>query len=94
MNTDRELLKQIQEALEKDPRFSNCLENIYVLINNSNVILAGSVDDPSLKKQAEKTVSCISGIGLVIEDLRIEPKATRRVGVQIDWAKNTMAISH
>jgi osmotically-inducible protein OsmY len=94
MNNDKELLKQIQERLENDTRFANCLESIYVLINNGVVILAGSVDDPSLKMPAERTVSCIPGVSLVIDDLKVEPNENRAVRVQIDWAKSNLSLSH
>lgn len=93
MKDNKDLLKQVQEALGKDAKLKNCLDNVYILVNEGNVIMAGSVNDERLKKQACHIVSNVPGVNLLIEDLTIEPPARNRIGVQIDWAKGSMALT-
>lgn len=92
MKNNKDLLKEVQDALAKDNTLKTCLTNIYVLVNDGAVILAGSVDNMQLKKLAKKIVSAVSGVNLLIEDLRVEPLHQHRVGVQIDWASGSMAL--
>ncbi len=92
MKNNKDLLKEVQDALAKDNTLKTCLTNIYVLVNDGAVILAGSVDSMQLKKLANKIVSAVSGVNLLIEDLRVEPLQQHRVGVQIDWASGSMAL--
>jgi len=94
MESNTNLLKRVQEELAKESRLKNCLADIYILVNDSAVILAGSVRSESLKKLARKIVSEIPGVNLLIEDLKVETHKQQRVGVQIDWAKGSMALSH
>lgn len=94
MKNNKVLLKDVQDALAKDASLSKCLQNIYVLVNDGAVILAGSVDNAQLKKLASKVVSAVSGVNLLIEDLKIQTPQSDRMGVQIDWASGTMALTH
>lgn len=94
MKNNRVLLKEVQDALAQEPSFNNCLGSIYVLVNDGAVILAGSVDNSQLKKLAKKIVSAVSGVNLLIEDLKVEAIQPYRVGVQIDWASGRMALTH
>lgn len=93
MKNNSVLLKEVQEALAKDPSFKNCLESIYVLVNDGALILAGSVEKPQLKKLAKKIVSAVTGVNLLIEDLKVETVQSNRVGVQIDWAKGSISLA-
>lgn len=92
MKNNKVLLKEVQDAFAKDPSFKNCIESIYVLVNDGAVILAGSVENTQLKKLAAKVVSAVSGVNLLIEDLKVGTVQPHRVGVQIDWASGRMAL--
>lgn len=93
MKTNRDLLKEVQEALAHHPSFKTCIANIYILVNEGAVILAGSVDNIQLKDLARKIVNEISDVNLLIDDLKVEPIRQHRIGVQIDWACGSMALT-
>jgi osmotically-inducible protein OsmY len=93
MKNNKDLLNEVQEALAKNTAFKNCLSNIYVLVNDGAVIIAGAVENNQLKNTARKIVSTIPGVKLLIEDLKIEPVPQHRIGVQIDWASGRMALT-
>ncbi|MEO5603845.1 MAG: BON domain-containing protein [Cyclobacteriaceae bacterium] len=93
MKNNKDLLKDVQDALAKDVSFKNCLASIYVLINDGAVILAGSVDTAQLKNVVRKIVSAVPGVNLLIEDLKVESIPSHRLGVQIDWASGRMALT-
>ncbi|HEY0745038.1 MAG TPA: BON domain-containing protein [Chryseosolibacter sp.] len=82
----------VKKALAKDSSLRACLDNIYILVNDGVVIMAGSVTQESLKTLAQKIVSSVPGVNIVIDDLKVEPSQPHRVGVQIDWAKGRMAL--
>lgn len=86
------LLSLVQEALATESKLENCLDNIYILVNDGAVIIAGSVTQESLRALIKGIVSSVHGVNLVINDLKIEPAAARRLRVQIDWAKESMAL--
>jgi osmotically-inducible protein OsmY len=94
MKDNRDLLTAVQNALANDATLKNFLTDIYVLVNDGAVILAGSVSNGELKKRTKKLVSEIPGVNLLIDDLKTEPIHPHRVGVQIDWASGNMALSH
>jgi osmotically-inducible protein OsmY len=94
MKNNRDLLKEVQNTLANDVTLKNFLTDIYVLVNDGAVILAGSVSNGELKKRAKKIVSEIPGVELLIEDLKTEPNHPHRASVQIDWASGSMALSH
>jgi osmotically-inducible protein OsmY len=93
MTNNKDLLTEVQEALRKNAAFKNCLSNIYVLVNDGAVIVAGSVENKQLKSLARKIISAVPGVNLLIEDLKIERTPLQRVGVQIDWASGRMALT-
>lgn len=93
MKNNKDLLNEVQEALRKDAAFNNCLSNIYVLVNDGAVIVAGTVESKQLKSLARKVISAVPGVNLLIEDLKIEKTPQHRVGVQIDWASGRMALT-
>lgn len=86
------LLTLVQEALARESKLKSCLDNIYVLVYDGAVIIAGSVTQGSLKELVKHIVSSVHGVNLVINDLKVEPVGTKRLGVQIDWAKGSMAL--
>lgn len=92
MKNNNDLLKEVQDAQAKDNTLKTCITNIYLLVNDGAVILAGSVDNMQVKRLVRKIVSAVSGVDLLIEDLRVEPLHQHRVGVQIDWASGNMAL--
>lgn len=94
METNPNLLKQVQEALGNEPKLKQCLADIYILVNDGAVILAGSVRSDQLRRLARKVVSEVPGVNLFIEDLKVETHKQHRVAVQIDWAKGNMALAH
>lgn len=94
MDSNNNLLKEVQEALSNESKLKNCLADIYILVNDGAVILAGSVRSDSLRRLARKVVSEIPGVNLFIEDLKVETHKQHRVGVQIDWAKGSIALSN
>jgi osmotically-inducible protein OsmY len=94
MKNDRDLVKQVQEALATDANLKNNLTHIHVFAKGSAVILSGSVDSHSSKKAARRIVLGIPGVTSVGEDLKVEPSIKYRVGVFFDWAKGSMAISN
>lgn len=94
MKTDNHnLLAMVQEALRKDPRLTNCLDDIYMLVNDGAVIVAGSVTHESLKRTVCKIVAAVPGVNLLIDDLKVGPLRRQKLSVQIDWAKGSMAIA-
>ena len=93
MENNTTLLKKVQEALAKEERLKNCLADIYILVNDGAVILAGAVRSHSLRQIARKIVSEVPGVSLFIDDLKVEAHKQHRVAVQIDWAKGSMAVS-
>ena len=86
------LLTLVQEALATESKLESCLDNIYILVYDGAVIIAGSVTQDSLKELVKRIVSSVHGVNLVINDLKVEPVGTKRLGVQIDWAKGSMAL--
>ncbi len=92
MKKNKSILALVQEALANNPRLKACLDNIYIMVNDGAVILAGSVTHDSLKILAKGIVSSVPGVRLLIDDLRVEPVPQHRVGVQIDWAKGRMVL--
>lgn len=92
MKNNKDILIEIQEAMSKDQTLKECLSNIYVLVNDGAVILAGSVKSIYLKKEAGKVVTGVPGVNLLIDDLRVDPVQSPRMGVQIDWANGRMAL--
>jgi osmotically-inducible protein OsmY len=94
MKDNRDLLKEVQEALANDTKLKNSLADVYVLVYDGAVILGGSVNNAEQKKWAGKIVSEIPGVNLLIEDIKTEPKNPHRVGVQLDWASGNMALSY
>jgi osmotically-inducible protein OsmY len=94
MKDNKQLLKEVQESLANNSSLRDCLHTIYVLVNDGVVILAGSVDNLSLKNIARNIVHTLPGVNLLIEDLKIEVPKANRVGVQIDWVNGNMALSH
>lgn len=93
MKTDNNLLATVQEALRKDPRLINCLDDIYILVNDGAVIVAGSVTHQSLKEKVGKIVAGVPGVTLLIDDLKIMPVRQQRLSVQIDWANGSLAFA-
>jgi osmotically-inducible protein OsmY len=93
MKNNRDLLKDIQDALAKEASFKDCLASIYVLVNDGAVILAGSVNTVQLKNIARKITSAVPGVNLLIEELKVEPIPSHRVGVEIDWAIGKTALA-
>lgn len=94
METNTNLLKKVQEALAGESELKNCLEDIYILVNDGAVILAGSVRSDSLRRLARKIVSEIPGVNLLIEDLKVEAHKRGRLDVQIDFAKGNITVTH
>lgn len=92
MKNNTDLLRLIQETLVKDTNLRDCLDNIYILVNDGSVIIAGSVTQRALKTLARKTISGIPGVNILIDDLKIEPIRQQRVGVKIDWARGHMSV--
>lgn len=90
MKSNKTLLRQVQQAICRNKRLKNCLENIYVMINEGAVIISGSVPSADLKKVALEAVRNIPGASIVIDDLRIEPPGRHSVSVQIGWAKRKL----
>lgn len=86
MKHNANLLKKVREALSEDPGLSDDLANIYILVNDGAVILAGSVRNIGVKEQAIKTVSEIRGVNLLIEDLKVEQQRNSG-GILIDFGK-------
>lgn len=80
------LLMEVKDALSDDPRLRDDVPNIYILVNDGAVVLAGSVKNCALKELVMKTVSGIRGVDLVIEDLRVEPQRNSR-SILIDFGK-------
>lgn len=93
MKPNTNLLTLVQEALGKESKLTTSLDNIYILINDGAVIMAGSVPERSLKTVARRTVSSVPGVNLLIDDLKVEPAYPQRVGVAIDWAKGSMTLA-
>lgn len=91
MKNNTTLLTQVREALAKDETLTSCLDNIYFLVNDGAVIIAGSVTQNSVRTLIKKIVAAVPGVNLLIDDLRVEPFPPR-VSVQIDWAKGNMAL--
>ena len=52
------------------------------------------LENGTLKKGNEPTVSVIPSLNRFIEDLRTGYRSGSRIDVQIDWAHGRMAISH
>lgn len=94
METNTNLLKSVQEALAGESKLRNCLEDIYILVNDGAVILAGSVRSDSLRRLVRRIVSEIPGVNFFIEDLKVEAHKRGRLDVQIDWAKGNFAVTH
>jgi osmotically-inducible protein OsmY len=92
MKKNKNLLIRVQEALAKETSLKTCLNNIYIFVNDSGVIVAGSVKQEFLKTLIQKIISAVPGVNFVIDDLQVEPAISHRVGVQIDWAKGSMAL--
>lgn len=92
MKNNANLLTLVQEALARDSKLKSCLDNIYIFVNDGAVIISGSVPQDLLKVLAKNIVSSLPGVNLVIDDLRVEPARRHRVGVDIDWAKGSMAL--
>ncbi|MBA4056910.1 MAG: hypothetical protein C0490_19505 [Marivirga sp.] len=93
METNQDLLKQVQQALQNDEKIASYINNIHVRVNNGIVTLAGAVDSSVLKSRAEKIVSALNGVTKIIQDLQVQTGLTKRVGVRIDWTVGSMAIS-
>jgi osmotically-inducible protein OsmY len=86
MKHNANLLDKVKNALSEDPRLREDVDNIYILVNDGAVILAGSVKNTTSKEQAIKTVSGIPGVNLLIEDLTVEPQRNSG-GILIDFGK-------
>lgn len=86
MKHNANLLEKVKDALSEDPRLRDDVANIYILVNDGAVILAGSVKNIALKQLAIRTVSGIHGVNLVIEDLTVEPQRNSG-GILIDFGK-------
>lgn len=92
MTNNTGLLTLVREALARDSTLKSCLDNIYIFVNDGAVIISGSVPQDLLKVLAKNIASSVSGVNLVIDDLRVEPARRHRVGVQIDWTNGSMAL--
>ena len=92
MKPNTNLLTLVQEALGKEAKLTTSLDNIYILVNDGAVIMAGSVPERSLKTLARRIVSSVPGVNLLIDDLKVEPTQPQRLAVQIDWARGSMAL--
>ena len=86
MKHNANLLDKVKNALSEDLRLREDVDNIYILVNDGAVILAGSVKNTTSKEQAIKTVSGIPGVNLLIEDLTVEPQRNSG-GILIDFGK-------
>ncbi len=92
MENLKNLLMRVREALAKDPKLSTCLDNIYMLENDGALIISGSVPHASLKTLIKDLASSVAGIKMVMDDIKVEPGHQHRVGVQIDWASESMVL--
>ena len=92
MTTNENLLERVQEALSNDSKLKSCIDNIYILVHDGAVIVAGSVTDEYLKARANNIASAVPGVNLLIEDLKVEPVHHHRRGIQIDWNKGHIAL--
>jgi osmotically-inducible protein OsmY len=86
MKTNKELMAEIQHALAKEEKLRECLANIYVLVSDGAVILAGSVNSKTLKEVTRAIVGSIPEVNLVMNDLKIEPSRSQPLGVSFGWA--------
>jgi len=93
METNQDLLKQVQQALQNDDKIASYINNIHVRVNNGIVTLGGAVDSPSLKSRVEKIVSTLNGVTKIIQNLQVQTGIPKRIGVRIDWTMGSMAIS-
>ncbi|MGC1241457.1 MAG: BON domain-containing protein [Chryseosolibacter sp.] len=82
----KNLLKEARDALAKESELKSCVADIYILVNDGTVILAGSVKSDSLKNLAIRLISEIPGVNLLIEDLKVEAKKSD-TGIQIDFGR-------
>jgi len=90
MNNNKHLLSRVQEALAKEANLTRCLDNIYFLVNDGAVIMGGTVANQSLRRLAIKIVTGVSGVALLIDDLKIDANVSHGTGVQIDWARGAL----
>jgi osmotically-inducible protein OsmY len=93
MKDNKDLLKDVQQALAGNFELRNFLSNVRVLVNDGAVTIAGGVESNQLKQVAKKIINSVPGVNALIDRMRIEPVSRHRVDVEIDWTKGKMALS-
>ncbi|HEY9005761.1 MAG TPA: BON domain-containing protein [Ohtaekwangia sp.] len=93
MKNNKELLWDVQEALTQNPLLKENLSDLYVLVNDGAVIIAGNVGNPNLRQLAEQIVRNIPDVKFLINDIKVGVPDRQRVAVQIDWANGKMALT-
>ena len=73
--SDRDITKQIREAIVEDKTFSTYAHNIKVITQNGQVTLKGPVRSDDEKRAIEAKAAAIAGEGKVTSELTVKPKS-------------------
>lgn len=73
--SDRDITKQIREAIVQDKTFSTYAHNIKVITQNGQVTLKGPVRSDDEKRAIEAKAAAIAGEGKVTSELTVKPKS-------------------
>jgi hypothetical protein len=75
--TDRELTRQIRDAIVSDKSLSTQAHNVKILTKDGAVTLKGQVKTDEEKKAVEEKASSIAGTGKVTSDLTVGPNTSK-----------------
>jgi osmotically-inducible protein OsmY len=93
MEDNKDLLKDVQQALARNSELRNFVSDMSVLVKDGEVIIAGAVESNQLKQLVKKIINGVPGVNALIDRLRIEALPRHRVDVEMDWAMGKMALS-
>jgi hyperosmotically inducible periplasmic protein len=71
---DRQMVRQIRQAIIKDKSLSTYAHNIKVIVQNGAVTLKGPVRSEEEKNALEAKATEVAGEGKVTNELEVEPK--------------------
>jgi hyperosmotically inducible periplasmic protein len=73
-SADRQMVRQIRQAIIKDKSLSTYAHNIKVIVQNGAVTLKGPVRSDEEKSALEVKATQVAGEGKVTNELEVEPK--------------------
>ena len=92
MERDKQLLAKAQDLLAREPDLQSFLNFVTLDVNSGKVTINGWVPNIFVKNRILEVVAAITGVRVVVENLKVE-HFHQRVDVAFDWGAGRMAIS-